>query len=188
MADSNAMRAAVLTESRMLFQKIKLELLGICKTDMFSESAPDGYDIYFTDLDTYGEPARGFSMSFREEIACDISLPFSIGEIEEVVKKSQRCGIFMNPTKKTVAIRGKVHLLTDVEFSLLSALYERHGNYASRDEILREVWGGSADGGVINVYIHYLREKLESSGERIIISSRNLGYKIDEKYFEEAPV
>ena len=37
------------------------------------------------------------------------------------------------------------------------------------------------DGGVVNVYVHYLREKLEKNGERIIISTRNLGYKINER-------
>ena len=29
----------------------------------------------------------------------------------------------------------------------------------------------------------YLREKLEAHGEKIIISSRMCGYKIDEKFF-----
>ena len=41
-----------------------------------------------------------------------------------------------------------------------------------------------ADEGVLNVYVHYLREKLERGGEKIIISSRGLGYKIDEKYLQ----
>ena len=34
------------------------------------------------------------------------------------------------------------------------------------------------------MYVHYLREKLER-GEKIIISSRNHGYKIDAKYLSE---
>ena len=54
-----------------------------------------------------------------------------------------------------------------------------------REEILSTVWGGEADSGVINVYIHYLREKLEVCGEKIILSSRKCGYKIDEKYLGE---
>ena len=37
----------------------------------------------------------------------------------------------------------------------------------------------------MNVYIHYLREKLEADGEKIILSSRSHGYKIDEKYLTE---
>ena len=44
--------------------------------------------------------------------------------------------------------------------------------------------GDDADGGILNVYVHYLREKLEKRGEKIIISSRKSGYKIDEKYLK----
>ena len=61
---------------------------------------------------------------------------------------------------------------------------EAQGGFVSREEILREIWDNCADAGVINVYVHYLREKIEH-GEKIIISSRNNGYKIDEKYFTE---
>ena len=56
------------------------------------------------------------------------------------------------------------------------------GEFVSRDELSRAVWGEGADGGILNVYIHYLREKLESKGEKVIISSRRGGYKIDGKY------
>ena len=35
---------------------------------------------------------------------------------------------------------------------------------------------------MINVYIHYLREKLELCGEKIIIASREAGYRIDKRF------
>ena len=56
-----------------------------------------------------------------------------------------------------------------------------NGEFVSREEILSQVWNGDADCGIINVYIHYLREKIEH-GEKIILSSRKQGYCIDEKY------
>jgi DNA-binding response OmpR family regulator len=61
-------------------------------------------------------------------------------------------------------------------------LIEASGDFISREELIRRVWGEGADGGVLNVYVHYLREKLEKQGEKIIISSRKNGYKIDGKY------
>ena len=79
-------------------------------------------------------------------------------------------------------LRGEVIKLTEVEHALFLALMKRGGEFASREDILREVWGSEADEGIINVYVHYLREKLEKSGEKIIVSSRKLGYKIDGKY------
>ena len=50
-------------------------------------------------------------------------------------------------------------------FDALSII-EAGGEAVSREEILERVWHGEADGGIVNVYIHYLREKLESGGER----------------------
>ena len=60
-------------------------------------------------------------------------------------------------------------------------LYEKKGEYVSREELRLGVWDEDTDSGVVNVYIHYLRQKLER-GEKIINTSRSLGYKIDEKY------
>ena len=54
----------------------------------------------------------------------------------------------------------------------------------SKAEILRHVWGGDADDGIVNVYVHYLREKLEAGTEKIILSSRGNGYKINEKFLD----
>ena len=64
----------------------------------------------------------------------------------------------------------------------MSVIYGAGGEFISREEILERVWKNSADSGVINVYVHYLREKLERHGEKIILSSRKGGYRIDEKY------
>ena len=71
--------------------------------------------------------------------------------------------------------------LTEVEGKLLVELLKAE-EFVSRNSLLKSVWGANNDSGVINVYIHYLREKLEKSGEKIIISSRKYGYKISEKY------
>ena len=68
-----------------------------------------------------------------------------------------------------------------MEYKLLDVILSADG-YVSKDAILRTVWGNGYDEGVVNVYIYYLRRKLEKDGRRVIISSRNEGYKIDEKY------
>lgn len=83
---------------------------------------------------------------------------------------------------KCASLRDKIIRFTDVEFSLLSVLADAKGEFVGREELLHRVWGGGVDGGILNVYVHYLREKLECGGEKIILSSRKRGYKIDEKY------
>lgn len=79
-------------------------------------------------------------------------------------------------------IRDKKISLTEVEFNLLNCLVSKGGEFVTREQILSTVWGEGVDGGVVNVYVHYLREKLEFFGEKIIISSRKSGYKIREDY------
>ena len=71
--------------------------------------------------------------------------------------------------------------MTELEAALLALLISADGDFVSREEILKRVWQNDADPGIINVYIHYLREKIER-GEKIILSSRKRGYGIDEKY------
>lgn len=70
--------------------------------------------------------------------------------------------------------------LTAREYALLLLLLEHRGQTVSRDEILSQVWGQTEEAGggnVIEVYIRYLRLKLEADGERRLIHTvRGRGY------------
>lgn len=89
--------------------------------------------------------------------------------------------ITMLPEQRCVILRGNKIKLTDVEYRLLDALMIADG-FVSRRSLMRKVWSDECDSGVLNVYVHYLREKLEVGGEKIIISSRREGYRIDRRY------
>jgi two-component system OmpR family response regulator len=78
-------------------------------------------------------------------------------------------------------IFGEKIKLTEVEYKLLEVILKADG-FVSKEQILDTVWGDGYDLGVVNVYVHYLRRKLEKGGNKVIISSRNEGYRIDEKY------
>ena len=66
--------------------------------------------------------------------------------------------------------------LTPTEQKLFSILKAANGAPVSREVLLREVWGEGAGDGLLNLYIHYLREKLEKDGKRRIFASRGKGY------------
>lgn len=66
--------------------------------------------------------------------------------------------------------------LTPTEQRLLSLLKAANGAPVAREVLLREVWGEGASDGLLNLYIHYLREKLEKDGKRRIFASRGKGY------------
>lgn len=81
------------------------------------------------------------------------------------------------------ARRGKrVIELTTKEFELL-ALFLRHPRHVlTRDHIMDEVWGYErGDANVLEVYVGYLRSKLEEGGEsRLIQTVRGAGYVMRE--------
>jgi two-component system OmpR family response regulator len=83
---------------------------------------------------------------------------------------------------KCAILKGERIPLTELEYSLLSILVGAKGEYVGREKLLLSVWGKDVAEGILNVYVHYLREKLEKGGEKIIVSSRKQGYKISERY------
>ena len=72
--------------------------------------------------------------------------------------------------------------LTPKEFALLAFLMENAGRACSRDEILDKVWGIDFDTGtnMVDVYMHFVRKKLEAHGHRGLIKTvRGHGYRFE---------
>ena len=74
--------------------------------------------------------------------------------------------------------------LSPTEFAVLELLVRNRGHVITRDQLLERVWGTDADpqGNVVELYIHYLRRKLGTSGagDPIIRTVRGSGYLIAE--------
>ncbi|MDM7953632.1 MAG: response regulator transcription factor [Cyanobium sp. CZS 25K] len=69
--------------------------------------------------------------------------------------------------------------LTAREYQLLLLLMRHRGTVVSRERILEEIWADQGGGAsnVIEVYVRYLRQKLELEGEaRLIHTVRGRGY------------
>ena len=69
--------------------------------------------------------------------------------------------------------------LTRREFELLEVFARNPGIVLSRDRLLELVWGydWAADGNVVDVFVSYLRRKLEAGGEpRMIQTVRGVGF------------
>lgn len=78
---------------------------------------------------------------------------------------------------------GRAIDLTMKEFELLKYLMEHPREILSREQILENVWGYDfmGESNVIEVYIRYLRLKIESEGEkRLIQTVRGVGYVLRE--------
>lgn len=73
--------------------------------------------------------------------------------------------------------------LTAQEFGLLELLMRHPRQVLNRDRIYERIWGYDFDGesNVIEVYVSYLRSKLEASGRpRLIHTVRGVGYVMKE--------
>jgi len=88
-------------------------------------------------------------------------------------------------TEARHATRGSNVLdLTAKEFDLLVTFLNHPNRVLSREHLLEAVWrfGFSASSNVVDVYVGYLRRKLENnSGSRLIWTVRGIGYVLREK-------
>jgi len=68
------------------------------------------------------------------------------------------------------------------EFALLALMVRRPGRPIAREDILAAVWGGDSEAyaNVVDLYVSYLRRKLETIGaEGMIHTVRGVGYQLD---------
>jgi DNA-binding response OmpR family regulator len=69
--------------------------------------------------------------------------------------------------------------LSNKEYQLLSFLMKTPGKVHSRQEIMRAVWGDNfyGDNNLLDVYIRYLRQKIEKPGlAKLIHTVRGVGF------------
>ncbi len=84
---------------------------------------------------------------------------------------------------KTAHYGGQNLGLTATELALLRYFADNAGRVLSRTDILRGVWGYDFDPNtnIVDVYVTYLRRKLESAGATgVIHTSRGFGYQLSE--------
>ena len=76
------------------------------------------------------------------------------------------------------ATRGGQNLMLSArEFALLRTLLASQNKIVSRAELYETVWNASdGSSNIVDVYINYLRNKLETHGPRIIHTARGRGY------------
>lgn len=85
-------------------------------------------------------------------------------------------------TRRTI-YNGRIVDLTMKEFELLKYLMEHPREVLTREQILENVWGYDfmGESNVIEVYIRYLRLKIEEEGQkRLIQTVRGVGYVLRE--------
>ncbi|WP_397326735.1 response regulator transcription factor [Paenibacillus sabuli] len=115
-----------------------------------------------------------------EELLARMRVIFRRGEEwDDAERELVRGDLHMRLDSRSVRKGGRDIALTRREFELLAA-FMRHGSRVwTREELLDAVWGVEAvvDTNVVDVYVRYLRNKLDTPGEPSLIRTlRGIGY------------
>ena len=116
--------------------------------------------------------------------------PFSVEELLARVRAQLRRGQGSGPTvvkcgdlevdlfSRRALLAGRLLFLSTTEFRLLELLANHVGHPVSKQQLLEYVWDDpDRDANVVEVYVNYLRNKLERGGAvRLIHTVRGKGY------------
>ena len=121
-----------------------------------------------------------------------ISKPFEFAELVARIRVKLKNGsegrlqvddLILDTQQVTVERGGKSISLSPHEFKLLHWLMVNKGKVLSREMILNRIWQYSydVDSRVVDVYIGYLRKKIDAAhSKKLITSVRGFGYTIKE--------
>lgn len=171
------MRIVLVSRNRYLWQKLRL--LRSDDEVILAEQPENDFDKLVWDADTVSGAIPVGAVLISEKLGAALSPAFSEDELSLALGEGSQRRISIEKDTRTVTLDGNRIKLTEVEFALFSRLYESLGSYVPRGELILSVWGEVGNDSLINVYVHYLREKLERGAEKIIYSSRRLGYKLE---------
>lgn len=118
--------------------------------------------------------------------------PFAFSELSARVRALLRRGrtadsvlrvedLVLSRVEHSVQRAGRKIELTPKEFALLEYLMRHAGQRVTRASIIENVWHASSDSmtNVVDVYVNYLRKKVDASSERKLIqTARGVGYLV----------
>lgn len=89
----------------------------------------------------------------------------------------------VNKDEYSVSTNGEKKELSPKEYKLLLLLMENQNKVLSRTQILNSVWGIDYENNtnVVDVYISYLRSKIENPNRKIIHTVKGIGYMLKDE-------
>ncbi|MCF8568547.1 response regulator transcription factor [Alicyclobacillus tolerans] len=114
-----------------------------------------------------------------EELLARIRACIRRNQVEYVNEVFTARDIVLNEGTHEVVRNSQQIFLTKREFSLLAAFMKNQNHVMTREQLLHEVWGYdfAGDTSIVDVYVKYLRRKLNIDGASPVIETiRGFGY------------
>jgi two-component system response regulator MprA len=143
--------------------------------------------LMLTARDAVDDRVRGLDAGADDYLVKPFAYEELLARVRSLLRRSDpaernllRCADLAVDIDAFQARRGERRIeFTALEFRLLEHLCRNQGVVLTRPQILEAVWGLDVDttSNVVDVYIRYLRNKLEAGGEaRLIHTVRGIGY------------
>jgi two-component system OmpR family response regulator len=150
----------------------------LIKTSVIMLTARDDVDDKVRGLDTGADDYMAKPFSFKELLArINARIRNSFPELNQVIS----IGDFsIDDGAHEFTYGGKLIDLPPTQYNLLRFLLINNGTVLSKSLILEKVWGYDFNGeeNIVEVYIRYLRDKLDDKDHNIIRTVRGVGYKM----------
>ncbi|MBX4270261.1 response regulator transcription factor [Clostridium estertheticum] len=155
-----------------------LEIKKHLKTSIIMLTAKDDIDDRVLGLDIGADDYMVKPFSFKELLArINARLRNMFPELADIV----RVGDFsINDGAHEIIYGDRILILSPTEYNLIKYLLLNNGLVLSKRIILEKVWGYDFIGqeNIVEVYVGYLRDKLQDKEHNIICTVRGVGYKV----------
>ncbi|WP_431088985.1 response regulator transcription factor [Paenibacillus sp. 8b26] len=150
------------------------------QTPIIMLTARDGVMDKVMGLDSGADDYIPKPFAIEELLARMRSLLRRSGSVEDTTQIIYN-GLVLDSEARVLTKDQKIVELTKREFDLLSILMQNIGRVMTRERLLELIWGydSEVETNVVDVYIRYLRSKIDEPGEPSFIQTlRGLGYVI----------
>lgn len=168
---------------------------GLAVCEELRRAAPNLPILMLTARDSVPDRVAGLESGADDYLVKPFAFIELLARIQALLRRASRklepprvlrlADLELDPLARTVRRAGRPIELTAREFDLLE-LFMRHPNQVlTRDAILENIWGYLGDipeSNIVDVYVRYLRNKLEAPrAARLIQTVRGVGYVLREE-------
>jgi two-component system OmpR family response regulator len=153
-------------------------LKRLIKTSVIMLTARDDVDDRVKGLDIGADDYMAKPFSFKELLArINARIRNSYPELDDIVHIGE---FSIDDGAHEITYCGNTLELPPTQYNLLRFLLINNGIALSKALILEKVWGYDFNGeeNIVEVYIRYLRDKIEDNEHNIIKTVRGVGYKM----------